>query len=227
MSDLRVPVLLEIGQRKTFASALEWPGWSRSGKDEAGALTALQEYGSRYESVLALHGVDFKPPQTVEAFEVVSRGKGDATTDFGSPGLLVDQDFEAVGAQEQQRLERVLKACWQAFDEAAAAAEGKELRKGPRGGGRSLAKIMEHMADADGSYLYRLGWKFDIDQEAAIKGRVEQLRAEIIQGLSAKISGKLPDEGPRGGKRWPARYFVRRVAWHALDHTWEIEDRMI
>lgn len=24
---------------------------------------------------------------------------------------------------------------------------------------------------------------------------------------------------------WPARYAARRIAWHALDHAWEIEDR--
>src|SRR5438132_1502141 len=35
----------------------------------------------------------------------------------------------------------------------------------------------------------------------------------------------LPESGPRGGKIWLPRYFVRRVAWHALDHAWEIEDR--
>jgi len=29
-----------------------------------------------------------------------------------------------------------------------------------------------------------------------------------------------------GGKRWTPQYFVRREAWHALDHTWEIEDRL-
>ena len=26
-------------------------------------------------------------------------------------------------------------------------------------------------------------------------------------------------------KGWPVRYTVRRAAWHALDHAWEIEDR--
>jgi len=25
---------------------------------------------------------------------------------------------------------------------------------------------------------------------------------------------------------WPARYYVRRAAWHVLDHAWEIEDRL-
>ncbi len=32
--------------------------------------------------------------------------------------------------------------------------------------------------------------------------------------------GELPVQGPRGGVIWPPRYFVRRVAWHVLDHAW-------
>ena len=31
---------------------------------------------------------------------------------------------------------------------------------------------------------------------------------------------------PLAGRHWPQRYAVRRIAWHALDHTWEIEDRI-
>jgi hypothetical protein len=27
------------------------------------------------------------------------------------------------------------------------------------------------------------------------------------------------------GTAWPARYVLRRMAWHVLDHAWEIEDR--
>ena len=36
-----------------------------------------------------------------------------------------------------------------------------------------------------------------------------------------------PKSGPRGGKIWSPRFFVRYVAWHTLDHAWEIEDRAI
>ena len=51
----------------------------------------------------------------------------------------------------------MLRACWRAFDRAAAKAEGVELRKGPRGGGRDLDQIVEHVLDADGAYLGALG----------------------------------------------------------------------
>ena len=51
------------------------------------------------------------------------------------------------------------------------------------------------------------------------------LHAAILNGLVDSVAGKLPTHGPRGGKRWTARYFVRRAAWHVLDHVWEIEDR--
>ena len=33
------------------------------------------------------------------------------------------------------------------------------------------------------------------------------------------------DGSPIAGRKWPPRYAARRIAWHALDHAWEIEDR--
>jgi hypothetical protein len=51
------------------------------------------------------------------------------------------------------------------------------------------------------------------------------IQKAFIAAARARAHGELPDQGPRGGKRWPARYAIRRSAWHALDHAWEIEDR--
>ena len=48
-----------------------------------------------------------------------------------------------------------------------------------------------------------------------IRAAIDALRADIVTVLLA---------GPTVQK-WPARYFVRRTAWHVLDHVWEIEDR--
>jgi hypothetical protein len=51
------------------------------------------------------------------------------------------------------------------------------------------------------------------------------VRRAVLDALAAAPrSGRVP-QGPRGGKRWTVRYFIRRSAWHALDHAWEIEDR--
>src|SRR5207344_1633085 len=55
------------------------------------------------------------------------------------------------------RLRTTLNAGWRSFDAAADHARGKTLAKGPRGGGRDLAKIVEHVGDAEGSYLRMLG----------------------------------------------------------------------
>ena len=53
------------------------------------------------------------------------------------------------------------------------------------------------------------------------------MRQAIMEALRVAVEEGLPEEGPRGGVIWPARYFVRRVAWHVLDHAWEIEDRIV
>jgi hypothetical protein len=44
---------------------------------------------------------------------------------------------------------------------------GKELRKGPRGGGRDPEKIMEHVLGAEASYFRQLGWKHKVNSEAS------------------------------------------------------------
>jgi hypothetical protein len=55
---------------------------------------------------------------------------------------------------------------------------------------------------------------------------VEHQRQAVLGALRAAARGEFPLLGPRGGRRWTPRYFVRRDAWHVLDHVWEIEDRI-
>ena len=40
-----------------------------------------------------------------------------------------------------------------------------------------------------------------------------------------EVLGRPSDGSPLADRRWTARYAARRIAWHALDHAWEIEDR--
>ncbi len=222
-----IRIYLEIGAKKTFAEAADWPGWSRSGKDQASALQALLDYGPRYAAAIASARLGFQPPAKAADFAVAERIQGDATTDFGTPAQIPKGDFRPADEAELRRLQNILKACWRYFDQAAESAKGRTLRLGPRGGGRDREKIVGHVLGAEDDYLTALGVKTPfLEGDTPAQAKVEQFRKTILKGLAASAHGELPTRGPRGGVRWPARYFVRRDAWHLLDHAWEIEDRV-
>jgi hypothetical protein len=132
-----------------------------------------------------------------------------------------------VSSQDLRRFQTLLRAAWRSLDQAVEDATGKELRKGPRGGGRSLDGIVNHVVGAEAGYLNALGWKRPGDQDAGRSEDLEPTRDAVLEGLAASVRGEIPRRGPRGGVRWPPRYFVRRAAWHVLDHAWEIEDRLV
>jgi hypothetical protein len=219
-------VYIERGTKRTFAGALDWPGWSRGAGDEVSALQALLDYGPRYADALRGSGVAFKPPATLADLKVVERLKGGTGTDYGAPEAHPAGDERKMDAVELKRSAALLKTCWAAFDHIARAARGKTLRGGPRGGGRTLEKMIEHVRGAEEAYIERLGWwKFAGEADPTERGMAE-VREAAITGIQASAAGIIPALGPRGGKRWPPRYFVRRLAWHVLDHAWEIEDRL-
>lgn len=112
----RLAVAIEAGARKVFASALDWPGWSRSARTEAEAVEVLLAYAPRYAIVAG--GIKSRAPD---------------------PG-----------------------------DRAA----------------------------------------------------VQAIRDAVLDIL------RRPSDGsPIAGRKWTARYAARRIAWHALDHAWEMQDR--
>lgn len=222
-----IKVYLEIGKKRTFAGALDWPGWCRSGPDEESALQVLVDYGPRYARILRMKEFGFQAPTDTSALSIVERLEGNATTDFGAPDMAPTIDAKQVNETELQRLEAILKACWKAFDAAVKSAKGKELQKGPRGGGREVEGIIQHVLGSDGGYLSSLGWKIKQDNTADLSQELKHTRKGILEGLTAAAHGEVAARGPRGGIRWTPRYFVRRVAWHVLDHAWEIEERIL
>ncbi len=226
-SDRAHKIYLEAGQHKVFAVAVDWPGWCRSGRDEESAVRRLIEAAPRYAQIAKAARLEFSLPQTSARVDMVARLEGNTTTDFGAPDVQLLDDWDPLGAEALDRLVRLVEACWLVFDQAAAHAAGKELRKGPRGGGRPLAKISEHVLSAEEAYLKSLGWKFHGPEGETIEERTARVRHEVIQGLHAAVAGQLPRKGPRGGEHWSPRFFVRRLAWHVVDHAWEIEDRAV
>lgn len=222
-----IDVYLEIGKKRTFAGAIDWPGWCRSGRDEGTALQALIDYGPRYARILHAAGIGFQTPADPSTFTVIERLEGNANTDFGAPDVAPSSDAQPIDATELRRFQMLLEAYWQAFDVAVQAATGKELRKGPRGGGRDLEGIVRHVIGAETAYLARLAWKLEKREAENLHEEVSRTRQAVLDALIATAHGELPKRGPRGGVIWTPRYFVRRVAWHVLDHAWEIEDRVM
>jgi hypothetical protein len=82
MPSRRIAVCLEVTPKQAVASALDWPGWCRAGRDEGAALEALASYAGRYAPVAAHAGISF--PATV-AFDVAERVPGGPATAFAAP----------------------------------------------------------------------------------------------------------------------------------------------
>jgi hypothetical protein len=203
------PVYLEVGSKRVFAGALDWPGWIRAGKGEEQALEWLAAAADRYSPVASAAGFPL-PADAGRTLEVVERVKGNGTTDYGAPALPAEADAEPLRGKELERQLALLSAAWDALDRVVGKAPA-ELRKGPRGGGRDRDEIVEHVLGAESAYASKLGTKLAAPAPAG--AGVKQFREAILSALRA------------GEGSWPARYAVRRIAWHALDHAWEIEDR--
>ncbi len=196
-----VRVCLEQGKRWVFATAVDWPGWCRRGKGEQAALDTLADYADRYAAVA---GPGFQPGE----LHVIGRVPGTMTTDFGAPDVQGPWDCEPLAPAEADRLTGLLEAAWACFGQVAGAAL-ESLRKGPRGGGRDRDAIISHVRGAERLYCPKIGLR------VPPRTPWDEQRAAIAAAFRAGAQ-----DGP-----WPARYALRRLAWHVLDHAWEIEDR--
>src|SRR5690348_16439827 len=149
-------VYIEAGKKRVFASAADWPGWARSGKDEASALANLAAYAPRYAPVAKLAKVDF--PKDATSFVVVERQKGDVSTDFGVPHAPAKDEEKKMTPKEIERMVALTAACWKYLDQVRARVP-QELRKGPRGGGRDRDRMYDHVVEAEMAYAGAIGLK--------------------------------------------------------------------
>jgi hypothetical protein len=177
----------------------------------------LAAYAERYAPVAKLAGVRF--PAAAAEFEVVERIPGDTTTDFGAPSQIAEDDHSSLTKARAERLTALVEAAWATFDEIAADAP-PTLRKGPRGGGRDRDKIIDHVLGAESAFIRKIGVRIPAPDRGD-RNAVEAMRAATAGTLRA---AREP-EPELTIKSWPYRYAARRIAWHNLDHAWEIEDR--
>ena len=196
-------VYLEVATKLVFAVSLDWPGWCRRGRDADDALAQFGHYAPRYSAVV---GVDL----AANNVEVVGTIAGNSTTEFGAPRVQGPwDDTPATDAVRRAHVE-VVRQCWSYLDQTIAISPEK-LAKGPRGGGRDRDQIADHVREAERSYASKLGVRI------APRTPWDQQRAAIGERL---LSGY-------DHEKWPVDYAIRVIAWHILDHAWEIEDKTI
>ncbi|HEX7171233.1 MAG TPA: hypothetical protein VF365_01355 [Candidatus Limnocylindria bacterium] len=215
-----VQVVLEVAAKRSFASALDWPGWARSGRSPDEALERLADYAGRYAAVAKRAHVRFRASTAAGDLDVVERVRGGSGTEFGVPGAAASRESAPLTPPDLKRLLALLDAVWATFDRVAAAAEGTHLRLGPRGGGRQVPKIVGHVHEAEAAYLHQLGWKVPNPRPP-----MADLRRSFLEAVRLRADATPLPEPNRVHSPWEPRYAIRRSAWHALDHAWEIEDR--
>ncbi len=209
-----VRVVVEATDKRAFASALDWPGWARVAKSEDAALAALAEHAPRYAAVAASAKLPFTPGD----YQVIERFAGTSTMDFGVPDLAAAAESERLSAADARRMTALMDAAWTVFDRVVAAAP-PSLRKGPRGGGRDRDAIADHVVGAEQAYARKLGLKVQTPRHDDTKA-IRAMRDAILAVIGAARAGE-----PLAERGWLPRYAARRIAWHALDHAWEIENR--
>jgi hypothetical protein len=213
----RIEIAEEVGAKKAFVWAIDWPGWCRAGKTVELAREALVEYAPRYAKVMTVAGLTF-PRVEADDLRTVDTSDGGSGTDFGVPSNITRADRRRVTAAEAERLASLVEAAWTVFDRVAAGAPA-ELRKGPRGGGRDRDKMISHVIEADHAYAREVGIRLR-EPRFGDRAAIDAERAAVLDLLRQPSDG-----GPLADRRWTQRYAARRIAWHALDHAWEMEDR--
>jgi hypothetical protein len=212
-----VEIAREVVPKRTFVWAVDWPGWCRAAKTPDLAIEAWANAAARYAAAIAATGI--VPPDVDPAgVRLVETVDGNGGTEFGVPSMITAADRRPTSTEDAARLAAIVDAAWATFDRVAAGAPAS-LRKGPRGGGRDRDRMIEHVLGADHAYAREVGVRVPPpapDDRLAIRAE----RAAVLAVLVTPSNGSALAD-----RRWTARYAARRIAWHALDHAWEMEDR--
>jgi len=220
LMDDSIRVMVERGKKKrVVAVAFDWPGWDRSAKTEDAALQVLDAYRPRYAKVAGLAGLADEFGAARE-LTVIERVEGNGMTDYyGVSGWAAGPEQEQMTEAECERKIALLRAAWTYFDDVASRVSA-ELREGPRGGGRDRDRIIRHV---NGTEIQENGKKVGVRSSPDAWKDPENLRAHR-EAICAGIR-EFNGIGPAAGSWWTVQFFIRRSAWHMLDHAWEMEDR--
>jgi hypothetical protein len=205
--------------RRSVAYAIDWPGWSRGAASPELALETLDAYRDRYRPVAQRAGLADELDAAGD-LEVVEDHAGNTSTDFwGISWLPSSTEHGAMPPDVLDRRLALLEGAWGFFDEVAARVS-TELRRGPRGGGRSRDEIVAHVF---GNERVQFSKRVGVATPPGVMLTPNGLAAHREQFLAGLRHYNAEDR--RIGRTWTLQYLLRHAAFHVLDHAWEMEDK--
>jgi hypothetical protein len=215
---LRVLVEQPTKGKRWVAVAADWPGLERGGKTEDQAVEKVVGYVARYLPVAKRVRLGSELASQTDP-EIIGRYQGTGSTDFWGISFAPSPlDREPFAAPTFDRQARLLRAAWAEFDETAARVSA-ELRPGPRGGGRSRDRIIQHVTGQEGGDFSK---RVNVPAEYGDLPTPAEL-AEHRDRFVAAMRAWYEEGKPLGS--WTIPYLLRHSAYHVLDHTWEMQDR--
>jgi hypothetical protein len=220
MLAMSIRTVIERGSKgkKAVAFALDWPGWSRGAASPDQAVETLETYRDRYRPVARF--ADLADELDGEPLEIVEDHVGNTSTDFwGISWLPSSTELGPMAPEVLDRRLALLEGAWRFFDEVAARVS-PEMRRGPRGGGRSRDEIIAHVF---GNERVQFSKRVGVPTPPGVMLTAEGLRSHREQFLAGLRRYNAEDR--KIGRTWTLQFLLRHTAFHVLDHAWEMEDR--
>ena len=216
-----VRTVIERGPKgkKAVAFAVDWPGWSRGAKTPELALATLESYRERYRAIAVAAGMA-KEFDTAGRLKVIEDRVGTGSTDFwGISFSPSTSERKRMTDAELDRKIELLKACWAFFDRVARRAS-REMRKGPRGGGRDRDRIISHTIRVESEdFAKRVGLRIP-EGGALTRPGLTAYRKKYLAAMRAYEGGTA-----KRMRSWTLPFLIRHSAFHTMDHAWEMEDK--
>jgi hypothetical protein len=218
---MAIRTVIERGPKgkRAVAYAPDWPGWSRGARSPGEALETLEVYRARYRPVARYAGLADELDDA-GGLQVVEDRLGNTSTDFWGISWLPASDEH--GPMEADVLDRrlaLLDGAWRFFDEVAARVS-PEMRRGPRGGGRSRDEIISHVF---GSERVQFSKRVGVPTPPGVMLTPDGLASHRRQFLAGLRQYNAEDR--KIGRTWTLQFLLRHTAFHVLDHAWEMEDK--
>jgi hypothetical protein len=218
---MSIRTVIERGPKgkRSVAYAVDWPGWSRGAKTPEAALETLETYRERYRPVARSAGLvdEF---EDANALEVVEDRVGNTSTDFwGISWLPSSTEHGPMPPHVVDRRLALLEGAWAFFDEVAARVS-PEMRRGPRGAGRSRDEIIHHVF---GNERVQFSKRVGVATPPGVMLTPDGLRTHRKQFLAGLRQYNAEDR--KIGRTWTLQFLLRHTTFHVLDHAWEIEDK--